>query len=82
LRGKGIPNLTQIDVHVLCGCIKDFLRSLREPLIPLALWSDFSNAVQSIDSPEQCQRALFDAIHKLPQPNRDTLAYLIQHFQR
>ncbi|XP_058442685.1 rac GTPase-activating protein 1 [Malaya genurostris] len=81
LRGKTVPNLTNIDIHVLCGCIKDFLRSLREPLIPQALWMDFSNAVQ-VTSNKQKQKELFDAIARLPQPNRDTLAYLIQHFQR
>lgn len=41
LRGKGSPNLNEIDVHVICGTIKDFLRSLREPLITQALWSEF-----------------------------------------
>ncbi|XP_055602733.1 rac GTPase-activating protein 1 [Uranotaenia lowii] len=81
LRGKTVPNLSSLDINVLCGCVKDFLRSLREPLIPLSLWKDFSNAVQAI-STQQKQRELFEAISKLPQPNRDTLAYLIQHFQR
>ncbi|XP_053694891.1 rac GTPase-activating protein 1 [Sabethes cyaneus] len=81
LRGKTVPNLSSIDIHVLCGCIKDFLRSLREPLIPQALWLDFSNAVQTISS-KQKQKELFDLIARMPQPNRDTLAYLIQHFQR
>ncbi|XP_055642270.1 rac GTPase-activating protein 1 [Toxorhynchites rutilus septentrionalis] len=81
LRGKTVPNLSNMDINVLCGCVKDFLRSLREPLIPLDLWKDFSNAVQAISS-RQKQQELFEAIAKMPQPNRDTLAYLIQHFQR
>ncbi|KAL9919304.1 rac GTPase-activating protein 1-like [Glossina fuscipes fuscipes] len=33
LKNKTIPHLGNIDVHVLCGCIKDFLRSLSDPLI-------------------------------------------------
>lgn len=81
LRGKTVPNLSNVDINVLCGCIKDFLRSLREPLIPVALWKDFSNAVQAI-STRQKQKDLFEVIARLPQSNRDTLAYLIQHFQR
>lgn len=81
LRGKGIPHLGNIDVHVLCGCIKDFLRSLREPLIPTSLWKDFSNAVQNV-SQEKSVREIYNAIDKLPIQNRDTLAFLIQHFQR
>ena len=79
LRNKGIPYLNSIDIHVLCGCIKDFLRSLREPLIPLYLWTIFSNASQNVAEDD---KDVYQAIDKLPQPNRDTLAYLIQHFQR
>ncbi|XP_062548165.1 rac GTPase-activating protein 1 isoform X3 [Armigeres subalbatus] len=81
LSGKTVPNLTAVDINVLCGCVKDFLRSLREPLIPTALWNTFSNAVQAT-SINQVQKELYDAIDRLPQPNRDTLAYLVQHFQR
>jgi Rac GTPase-activating protein 1 len=84
LRNNGIPNLTEIDVHVLCGCVKDFLRSLRERLIPLSLWSTFSNASQMIpdDNAGNVHREVYRAVEMLPQPNRDTLAYLIMHFQR
>lgn len=81
LSGKGVPNLTSLDINVLCGCVKDFLRSLREPLIPTAMWNTFSNAVQAI-SINQVQEELYDAIESMPQPNRDTLAYLVLHFQR
>jgi Rac GTPase-activating protein 1 len=85
LRNNGIPSLVEVDVHVLCGCVKDFLRSLRERLIPLALWSTFSNASQTIptdDDEETVNKDVYRAVESLPQPNRDTLAYLIMHFQR
>lgn len=83
LRNNGIPNLQELDVHVLCGCVKDFLRSLREPLIPLFLWTTFSNAAQTIPTDDNdTNKEVYMAIEKLPQANRDTLAYLIMHFQR
>lgn len=83
LRNNGIPNLQELDIHILCGCIKDFLRSLREPLIPLSLWTTFSNAAQTIPSEDSdVNNEVVAAIEKLPQANRDTLAYLILHFQR
>lgn len=83
LKNNGIPNLQELDIHILCGCIKDFLRSLSEPLIPLSLWVTFSNASQMIPSDDSDNnREVIAAIEKLPQPNRDTLAYLILHFQR
>ena len=45
LRGRGTPNLSNInDINVVCGCIKDFLRGLKEPLITYSLWNDFVEA--------------------------------------
>ncbi|XP_041778152.1 rac GTPase-activating protein 1 [Anopheles merus] len=85
LHGKTIPTLGQIDVNVLCSCIKDFLRTLREPLIPNALLGEFSSAVSGATSPNGGQRMrqqLCQLIERLPAPNRDTLAFLMLHFQR
>ena len=45
LRGKGTPNLTNVDdIYVVCGCLKDFLRNLKEPIITHDLWENFYNA--------------------------------------
>uniref|UniRef100_A0A182VUE0 Rac GTPase-activating protein 1 n=1 Tax=Anopheles minimus TaxID=112268 RepID=A0A182VUE0_9DIPT len=85
LRGKTVPTLGQIDVNVLCSCIKDFLRTLREPLIPTALLAEFSSVVSDGSSPNGSQRKreqLYQLIGRLPAPNRDTLAFLMLHFQR
>lgn len=56
-------------------------RSLREPLITVGLRADFVRAVQMMDK-EEADAALYQAISELPQPNRDTLAFLILHLQR
>lgn len=84
LRNNGIPNLAEVDVHVMCGCVKDFLRSLKDRLIPLKMWTIFSNASESIPSEEEncVNKEFYRAVENLPQANRDTLAYLIMHFQR
>ena len=47
LAGRGCPNLGQVDVHVLCGVIKDFLRNLREPLVPSSMWNLFTQVTPS-----------------------------------
>lgn len=73
--------MSNVDVHVLCGTVKDFLRSLREPLILRTYWHDFVRATEILD-PEDAQAALYQAISELPQPNRDTLAALILHLQQ
>lgn len=81
LRGKSVPLLSSTDIHVICGCVKDFLRGLKEPPIPTALWQDFTNAVQMVDD-RDIEFELRAAINRLPQANRDTLAFLILHLQR
>ncbi|XP_026327515.1 rac GTPase-activating protein 1-like [Hyposmocoma kahamanoa] len=81
LRGCGSPQLGNEDIHVLCGCIKDFLRSLREPLVSSALWADFMDAAK-VAEPNDAAAAIVQAVSQLPQPNRDTLAFLILHLQK
>ena len=58
-----------------------FYRNLREPLITVGLLGDFIRATQKTDK-QDADAALYQAISELPQPNRDTLAFLILHLQR
>nr|XP_045583871.1 rac GTPase-activating protein 1-like [Procambarus clarkii] len=81
LRGKGLPNLSQVDVHVICGTLKDFMRSLKEPLVTHLLWKDFTGAAEKSETQDSAA-ALYQAISELPQPNRDTLSWIITHLQR
>ncbi|KAG7211007.1 hypothetical protein KM043_016375 [Ampulex compressa] len=81
LKGKGAPNLSEVDISTICSTLKDFLRSLREPLITVGLWADFVRATTITDK-QDADAALYQAISELPQPNRDTLAFLILHLQR
>lgn len=78
LKGR-YPNLTNYhDIHVICGCLKDFLRGLKEPLITYHYWSSFI-ATNDINSREQCTDELCSLVSQLPQANKDTLAFLLQH---
>ncbi|XP_046398097.1 rac GTPase-activating protein 1-like [Ischnura elegans] len=81
LEGKGAPNLHGYDIHVVCGVLKDFLRSLTEPIISFSLWDDFGKAAESTDALDSVA-LLYHLISELPRPNRDTLAYLIIHLQK
>ncbi|XP_076643278.1 rac GTPase activating protein tumbleweed [Halictus rubicundus] len=81
LKGKGAPNLSEVDIATICSTLKDFLRSLREPLITVGLWADFVRATTITDK-QDADAALYQAISELPQPNRDTLAFLVLHLQR
>ncbi|KAJ8914407.1 hypothetical protein NQ315_017501 [Exocentrus adspersus] len=81
LRGRGSPSLRDVDIHVICGCVKDFLRSLNEPLVTYKLWNDFVQAVETKDEHDIIP-TLHQTISELPQPNRDTLAYMILHLQK
>ncbi|XP_025405158.1 rac GTPase-activating protein 1-like isoform X1 [Sipha flava] len=77
---KGVPNLSDTDIHVICGCLKDFLRTLDDPLIPHYDWKTFTDAVRN--SKDETEHRLYQAISLLPQPNRNTLAYIILHLQK
>ena len=36
--GGGAPRLSKYEIHAVTSTIKKFLRSLKEPIIPLSLW--------------------------------------------
>ncbi|ENN72549.1 hypothetical protein HUJ04_001171 [Dendroctonus ponderosae] len=81
LKGRGYPSIVQTDIHVLCGCVKDFLRMLTEPLVTYGRWKDFVHAVEAKDQ-QDVVPALIQCVSELPQPNRDTLAYMMLHLQK
>ena len=47
--GRGCPNLYHLDIHTLTGVVKEFLRTLREPLIPTNMWHLFTQAASKPD---------------------------------
>ncbi|XP_076465331.1 rac GTPase-activating protein 1-like [Babylonia areolata] len=81
LKGK-CPNLSNFtDIHTVCGCLKDFLRNLKEPLVTYALWPQFVRAAEN-NQPQMSRDILCETINNLPTANRDTLAFLVQHLQK
>jgi hypothetical protein len=49
-QGKGAtPSLNKYDVHAITSCVKKFLRSLKEPVIPLTSWQDFVQTAEAGD---------------------------------
>ena len=81
MRGKGQPQLAQVDIHVVTGTLKLFLRSLKEPLITYTLWDSFVRIADLKDEAD-VQTTVYSLIPELPQPNRDTLSYVVLHLQR
>jgi len=77
-----VPDLRKInDVHVLCSFVKDFLNNLTEHLVTYDSWFRFSKACELQNENDRIL-TLQDTIQCLPEPNRDTLAFLILHLQR
>ncbi|NXG18676.1 RGAP1 protein, partial [Grallaria varia] len=82
LRAKSIPLLSKVDdIHAICGLLKDFLRSLKEPLLTFRLNKVFMEAAEIPDE-DNSVAAMYQAVGELPQANRDTLAFLMVHLQR
>eukprot|EP00096_Caligus_rogercresseyi_P001078 TRINITY_DN1168_c0_g1_i1.p1 TRINITY_DN1168_c0_g1~~TRINITY_DN1168_c0_g1_i1.p1 ORF type:complete len:628 (+),score=236.25 TRINITY_DN1168_c0_g1_i1:58-1941(+) len=80
-RNKGAPSLGKYDLGTITSCVKKFLRSLKEPLVPASMWRSFVDASCNPDS-TYAEGAIFQCISELPRPNRDTLAFLMLHFQK
>lgn len=81
MRGRGAPSLTDWDIHVICGTVKDFLRSLIDPITTYKLRPHFVRALELKDS-AKINDVFCHLIAELPQPNRDTLAYIMLHLKR
>ncbi|KAF7653892.1 hypothetical protein LDENG_00077190 [Lucifuga dentata] len=82
LRGKTVPVLSRVDdIHAITGLLKDFLRNLKEPLLTFSLNRAFMNAAEVSDD-DNSIALMYQTISDLPQPNRDTLAFLVLHLQR
>ncbi|EDW38142.1 GL12436 [Drosophila persimilis] len=81
LRGKWTPHLGSKDTNTLCCCIKEFLRRLVHPLIPIYHRRDFERAT-SHSNPEEVEEQVYHVMHMLQQAHRDTLAYLMLHWKR
>ncbi|XP_066564345.1 rac GTPase-activating protein 1 [Amia ocellicauda] len=82
LRGKTIPLLSKVDdIHAVTGLLKDFLRNLKEPLLTFRLNRPFMEAAEISDD-DNSIASMYQTISELPQPNRDTLAFLAIHLQR
>uniref|UniRef100_A0A3P8ZX25 Rac GTPase-activating protein 1 n=1 Tax=Esox lucius TaxID=8010 RepID=A0A3P8ZX25_ESOLU len=82
LRGRVVPALDKVeDIHCVTGLLKDFLRSLPEPLLTFRLNRAFMEAAE-IQDDGNSKAMMYQTISELPLPHRDTLAYLAVHLQR
>ncbi|XP_038165362.1 rac GTPase-activating protein 1 [Cyprinodon tularosa] len=82
LRSKTVPVLSKVDdIHAITGLLKDFLRNLKEPLLTFRLNHTFMEAAEVSDD-DNSIALMYQTIGDLPQPNRDTLAFLVLHLKR
>ncbi|KAM9785732.1 LOW QUALITY PROTEIN: rac GTPase-activating protein 1 [Neosynchiropus ocellatus] len=82
LRSKTVPVLSKVDdIHAITGLLKDFLRNLKEPLLTFLLNRAFMEAAEVTDD-DNSKAQMYQTVADLPQPNRDTLAFLVLHLQR
>lgn len=71
-----------MDVSVLTGTVKLYLRELPIPLITFDAYPELMKATTSIDDPEDTSITWSDLIHALkllPKAHYNTLKYLMTH---
>ncbi|TPP67865.1 Rac GTPase-activating protein 1 [Fasciola gigantica] len=82
-RTKMTPGLALVeDIHVVCGCLKLFLRNLSEPLVTFEQRPVLAAASERVQiDPEDAVHRAIDVLDCLPAPNRDTLSYIVLHLK-
>lgn len=75
---KTIPNLSDIDIHVLCSCLKDFIRTQKAYLISQNSFSKLADALNKHDVSNSLRQGVFE----LSLVNRTILAFLVIHLQK
>ncbi|RTG87721.1 Rac GTPase-activating protein 1 [Schistosoma bovis] len=83
LRSRSTPSLALIeDIHVVCGCLKLFLRSLEEPLVTYLQRPNFVGASeQYLTNPTKAYDCVLNVLKNLPTPNRHTLSFIMLHLK-
>ncbi|XP_013397846.1 rho GTPase-activating protein 100F [Lingula anatina] len=73
-----------MDIHVVTGLLKDYLRELPEPLFTNALYNMLVDAlcVQMPGDPEGNAKLMLSILECLPKPNQDTMVMLLDHLNR
>ncbi|CAH8647585.1 unnamed protein product [Schistosoma rodhaini] len=83
LRSRSTPSLALIeDIHVVCGCLKLFLRSLEEPLVTYLQRPNFVGASEQYSTnPTKAYDCVLNVLKNLPTPNRHTLSFIMLHLK-
>lgn len=76
---KTIPNLTGVDIHVLCSCLKDFVRMQKNHVIPQSHLLKMANALKESN---ENSKPFCESVLELPTVNRNILAFLVLHLQK
>lgn len=76
---KGLPNLNDVDIHVLCSYLKDLIRMQENNLISP---SDLSKLTDALKNKNDVSKSLCQVVSELPHTNRNILAFLILHLQK
>lgn len=76
---KGLPDLKDIDIHVLCSYLKDLIRMQKYNLISQ---SDLSKLTDAFKNKNNVSNSLCQTVSELPHSNRNILAFLIIHLQK
>ncbi|XP_066137285.1 rho GTPase-activating protein 10 isoform X2 [Saccopteryx bilineata] len=73
-----LENSVDWEVKTITSALKQYLRSLPEPLMTYALHGDFIVPAKS-GSPESRVNAIHFLVHKLPEKNKEMLDILVKH---
>ncbi|XP_060835117.1 rac GTPase-activating protein 1-like [Rhopalosiphum padi] len=79
---KGLPNLNDIDIHVLCCYLKDLIGNIGMQKYNLISQSDLSKMTDALKNKNNVSKSLCQSVSELPHSNRNILAFLIVHLKK
>ncbi len=70
------------DINIVCAALKAFLRLLDEPLVTYSLRPKFLATAEQVNrGPERARYQVTTLLQRLPNQNRDTLAFILLHLK-
>ncbi|MCI4377286.1 hypothetical protein PGIGA_G00201950 [Pangasianodon gigas] len=78
---EAMSKVRNVDVNVVSGTLKLYLRQLPEPLIPAAYFQSLSKAMDLTD-PKLRENTLMSELQSFPDVNRNTFLFLLHHLKR
>lgn len=76
---QGVSNLNDVDIHIVCGCLKYFISMQKNHLISQ---NDFMKIANALKKDGDVSKLFHQGVLEISSTNRKILAFLILHLKK